>query len=65
MWGEAVTAFLVIKPGKSLSHEDLKAWCNDKMSAYKIPKKIILLESLPRNAMGKVTKSDLKKLPVD
>jgi malonyl-CoA/methylmalonyl-CoA synthetase len=65
VWGEAVTAFLVLKPGKTLSQEDLKAWCDGKMSAYKIPKKIILLESLPRNAMGKVTKSDLKKMPTD
>jgi malonyl-CoA/methylmalonyl-CoA synthetase len=32
------------------------------MSAYKIPKKLRILDSLPRNAMGKVTKSDLKKL---
>ncbi len=61
-WGEAVTAFLVLKPGHTLDYERLKAWCELKMSAYKIPKRIRVMESLPRNAMGKVTKPDLKKL---
>lgn len=61
-WGEAVTAFLVLKSGWDVDYEDLKSWCEKKMSAYKIPKKIRILESLPRNAMGKVTKPDLKKL---
>lgn len=61
-WGEAVTAFVVLKPGAKLNQEGLKLWCDGRMSAYKIPKRLELLDSLPRNAMGKVTKSDLKKL---
>lgn len=61
-WGEAVTAFVVLRPSASLSQENLKTWCDGRMSAYKIPKKLRILDSLPRNAMGKVTKSDLKKL---
>jgi malonyl-CoA/methylmalonyl-CoA synthetase len=62
MWGEAVTAFLVLKFGKELIYDDIKLWCDGKMSPYKIPKKIIIVDSLPRNAMGKVTKPALKKL---
>jgi malonyl-CoA/methylmalonyl-CoA synthetase len=62
MWGEAVTAFLVLKPGRELSYDDLKLWCGDLMSTYKVPKKIILVESLPRNAMGKITKPALKEM---
>ena len=61
-WGEAVTAFIGLKPGKSLTYEDLKAWCDGRMSSYKIPKRIEIVDALPRNAMGKVTKPDLKKL---
>jgi len=61
-WGEAVTAFLVLQAGQELSYEELKNWCDGKLSAYKIPKRIILIDSLPRNAMGKVTKPDLKKM---
>ena len=40
---------------------DLKQWCEGKMSAYKIPKQLRILDALPRNAMGKVTKSTLKE----
>lgn len=61
-WGEAVSAFVVLKPDASLSFDELKAWCDGKMSAYKIPKNLHLLEALPRNAMGKVTKPALKTL---
>ena len=61
-WGEAVTAFLVLKPGKTLAYDELKAWCEGRMSPYKIPKRIVTLEALPRNAMGKVTKPALKPL---
>ena len=62
MWGEAVIAFLVLKPDRELRYDNLKAWCEDKMSTYKIPKKTIIVDSLPRNAMGKVTKPALKEL---
>lgn len=62
VWGEAVTAFVVLKPEKSLEHAELKRWCETRMSPYKIPKYLRVLESLPRNAMGKVMKPELKKL---
>ncbi len=62
MWGEAVTAFVVLKDGSKLNYDDLKSWCEGKMSSYKIPKKMIEVEALPRNAMGKVTKPALKDL---
>jgi len=61
-WGEAVTAFLVLKDGAGLEYEALKNWCDGKMSSYKIPKDIKIVDALPRNAMGKVTKPALKKL---
>ncbi len=60
MWGEAVTAFIGLKPGKTMEYDDLKNWCEGKMSAYKIPKQIVIVDALPRNAMGKVTKPALK-----
>lgn len=62
IWGEAVTAFVVLKSGTAITLEDLRSWCRTRMSAYKIPKKIRVLECLPRNALGKVTKPALKTL---
>lgn len=61
-WGEAVTAIVVLKPGKSMEYADLKQWCDGRMSSYKIPKHLKIVDALPRNAMGKVTKPALKEL---
>ena len=61
-WGEAVTAVAAIKEGSTLDFDSLKSWCDGKMSSYKIPKSLKIVEALPRNAMGKVTKPALKAL---
>ena len=61
-WGEAVTAFVVVKDGAELAYNSLKTWCSDRMSSYKIPKKLVVVDTLPRNAMGKVTKPELSQL---
>ncbi len=61
-WGESVLAFIGLNTGARMEYADLKNWCDGKMSSYKIPKAIKIVDSLPRNAMGKVTKPDLKKL---
>lgn len=61
-WGESVMAFIGLRSGANMEYADLKAWCDGKMSSYKIPKAIKIIDALPRNAMGKVTKPDLKKL---
>lgn len=61
-WGEAVCVFAATNEGENLEYGELKAWCDNKMSSYKIPKHLKIVDALPRNAMGKVTKPDLKKL---
>ncbi|MDH4125951.1 MAG: acyl-CoA synthetase [Gammaproteobacteria bacterium] len=59
-WGEAVAAAIALREGAVLDHAELKQWCAGRMSAYKIPKHLRILDALPRNAMGKVTKPDLR-----
>lgn len=59
-WGEAVAAIIVTAKDSSLTHEHLKSWCENKISAYKVPKFLKIVDELPRNAMGKVTKPKLK-----
>lgn len=61
-WGEQVSAALILNTGEDLTLASLKNWCADKMATYKIPKAIVLIDELPRNIMGKVTKKDVKKL---
>lgn len=61
-WGEAVCACIVLKEGMQLTREILREWCRERMSAYRIPQRVCLMEALPRNAMGKVMKPQLKTL---
>jgi malonyl-CoA/methylmalonyl-CoA synthetase len=58
-WGERVTAAVVLHPGHSLTLEVLRAWATDRLAPYKIPRHLTVLDELPRNAMGKVTKPAL------
>jgi malonyl-CoA/methylmalonyl-CoA synthetase len=65
VWGEAVAAFVVSRSGEALDAGALRQWCKGRLSDYKIPKQVRFVEALPRNAMGKVTKPDLKPLLSD
>ncbi len=60
-WGEAVTAAVVLKSG-TLDLAALRDWCKGRLSVYKIPQRLKLVNELPRNAMGKVTKPAVKAL---
>lgn len=60
-WGEIIAASLILAPGKSMP-PDLQAWLKDKLPNYKMPRKYIIQEDLPRNVMGKVTKKELQKI---
>ncbi len=63
-WGEAVTAVVVRREGEILDLEILREWCRGRMSAYKIPRRLVLVDALPQNAMGKVTKPAVVRLAV-
>jgi acyl-CoA synthetase (AMP-forming)/AMP-acid ligase II len=53
-WGEAVKAVVVLKPGASLTIDELIAHARGKVAGFKIPKTVDFVEDLPRNATGKV-----------
>ncbi|NLL59154.1 MAG: o-succinylbenzoate--CoA ligase, partial [Firmicutes bacterium] len=56
-YGEKVVAAVVLKEKQHLiSDEILIAFCKEKLAHYKCPKKIIFLDKLPRNALGKIQK---------
>ena len=61
-WGELVAAALVIKENETIDTTALNEWIRERMPAYRVPRKYIVITELPRNAMGKVTKKDVKKL---
>ena len=61
-WGERVCAALVLTEGSSLSLSALRSWAKAQLAVYKIPAEILILDELPRNAMGKVTKPTITEL---
>lgn len=61
-WGETVAAAVVINSGETLDLDTLQSWCQDRISPYKIPRKLLIVDDLPRNAMGKVTKPAVTNL---
>ena len=60
-WGELIVSALVLND-KALNTDELNKWLRERMAAYKTPRKYLMVDELPRNAMGKVTKNDVKKL---
>jgi acyl-CoA synthetase (AMP-forming)/AMP-acid ligase II len=59
-WGERVHAFVSLHDGKSLRSEELIAFCRDRLAHYKCPNSVEVLPDLPKNALGKILKSDLR-----
>ena len=60
--GEAVRLFVAKAPGVTLTEADLIAHCRRQLSAYKVPKEIRFLDSLPKSNVGKILRKDLRGL---
>jgi fatty-acyl-CoA synthase len=59
-WIEGVTAVVVAKPGHDLTENDVIAHCRAHMAHFKVPKKVVFVESLPKNPSGKLLKRELR-----
>ena len=60
--GETVKAFVVVKPGETLTAEDVIAHCRQSLAPYKVPTIVEFLDALPRTAVGKPDKKALKEM---
>jgi acyl-CoA synthetase (AMP-forming)/AMP-acid ligase II len=58
-WGEAVTAFVVLKPGMSATEHDLVEHCRAHLASFKKPRAVRFVASLPRSHYGKVIRAEL------
>jgi malonyl-CoA/methylmalonyl-CoA synthetase len=59
-WGEEVTAFVVPSKKQPLVEDELIAFARERLATYKCPRRVVVVDSLPRNAMGKVERSRLR-----
>ena len=60
IYGEKVIAVATAKSGSDLTQDELIEFCRGKIGGYKIPKEIHVVESLPKSALGKVLKTELR-----
>jgi long-chain acyl-CoA synthetase len=60
-WGEAVKAIVVAKPGTAPDPEAILAFTRERIASYKVPKSVTFIDILPRNASGKILKTELRK----
>ena len=59
-FGQRLAAFVVLRPGASATPELLKQHVRDNLANYKVPREVMVLDELPRNAVGKVMRSELR-----
>ncbi len=61
-WGEVVKAIVVLNPGQQATPEEISAYCKERLASYKAPAYVAFVAELSRNPLGKVLKTDLRKL---
>lgn len=60
-WIEAVVAVIVTRSGEPIALEEIHAHCGERLAPYKRPKRIVLMDALPKNASGKILKRELRQ----
>ena len=59
-WIEAVIAIVVAKPGHTLAEAEVIATCNQSLAHFKVPKRVMMTDALPKNPSGKLLKRELR-----
>jgi acyl-CoA synthetase (AMP-forming)/AMP-acid ligase II len=60
-WVEAIKGIVKLKKGMSVTADELIEYCKDKLSSYKKPRSIDIVDELPKTSYGKVLKKELRK----
>jgi len=60
-WGESVKAIVALRPGSTITGEELIAFCQEHLASYKKPRTVEFIPQLPKNAYGKVLKRELRE----
>lgn len=60
--GETVKAYIVVQPNKTLTEDEVKAFCKERMASYKVPTEIEFIQELPKSAVGKILRRKLREM---
>lgn len=58
-WGQRLRAFVVLRPGAALSEDGMRVYVKQRLASYKVPRDVVFIDALPRNATGKTLKREL------
>jgi long-chain acyl-CoA synthetase len=61
--GEEVAAFVTLRPGARAEAAELVAFCRERLAGYKYPRRVTVVDALPKSATGKILKAQLRSLP--
>lgn len=61
-WGEALSAAVVLRAGLTVQPQEIVDFCRDRIGGYKVPKRIRIVAALPKNASGKILKTELRAM---
>jgi long-chain acyl-CoA synthetase len=60
-WGEAVRVVVVCRPDHTLEESELIAWCRERMTCFKCPTSVVVVDALPKGGTGKIQKNVLRE----
>ena len=60
--GETIKAFVVLRPGETLTGEEVIKYCAEKLAKYKVPKTVEFMTSLPKSGVGKILRKELRAM---
>ena len=60
-WSEAITAFVVLEQGADMGEEEILQYCKQELGGFEVPKKVVIVEQLPKTGTGKLRKNVLKE----
>jgi fatty-acyl-CoA synthase len=62
-WGEVPRAFVALRPGASAGVDELAAFVEGRLAKFKVPKRIDVVDELPKGGSGKILKNELRRVP--
>ena len=60
-WGEAVTAVVALKDGEHVTEDELIQFVKDRTAGYKTHKKVVIVDSIPKTAVGKILRREVRE----
>ncbi len=59
--GQQSETFVVVKPGSSISPDDINEYVHSRLARYKIPRRVVFVDDVPRNSTGKILRKPLRE----